>query len=98
MALIALLPTSPDPALLEAIEEPRLKDAIQRQWQVEESLKIQFGRHQPDSNLERTEKKMAASTRQLCRQLRKYGLSKPEVEHTNGERLTNYQQLQAEYS
>ena len=101
MALISLVPTTPDAQFMKQIQEPRLRDAIQQQWQIEESLKINFS-HRETTNQDGFDKaalQMGRSTRIVCRQLRKYGPPIPPVgENGNSNYINDCRQLSPSHS
>mmetsp|Transcript_31818 Transcript_31818/g.103384 ORF Transcript_31818/g.103384 Transcript_31818/m.103384 type:complete len:273 (-) Transcript_31818:751-1569(-) len=75
LALISLIPTTPDVELLERVpdvSDAPLKAAIQQQWQIEESHRVLHDHHATgNATSEELADQFSQSTRTLCRQMRK---------------------------
>jgi len=94
MALISLVPTMSNTTYLEQIREARLRDAVRRQWQVEESLRVHFGSEgSTTTTYAEVTDQMHASTRELCQWLKADNLpQKPFVQEGMSKNIIEYQQ------
>tara|TARA_B100000482_G_C12600011_1_gene294812 strand:- start:1549 stop:1899 length:351 start_codon:yes stop_codon:yes gene_type:complete len=103
LALISLIPTTPDVELLERVpdvSDAPLKAAIQQQWQIEESHRVLHDHHGTgNATSEELADQFSQSTRTLCRQMRKnYPAIAALKEHSGTARsahLLNCQQLKS---